>query len=1118
MAAGMAGVGYSLRAPDPRVAASTPSDPHPRKAAVSTKLVIVESPNKVRSIAGYLGPDFDVEASVGHIRDLAQPSELPAAQKKGPYGKFAVDVEDGFKPYYVINPDKRKTVAQLKRALKNADELYLATDDDREGEAIAWHLKEVLKPTVPVRRMTFTEITKEAVTRALGATRDIDTDRVDAQETRRILDRLVGYEISPVLWRKVRAGLSAGRVQSVATRLVVERERERMAFVAAGYWGVEARLAAGVDGAGAAGADAADGVAGTAGADAVAGPAGADATAGAAGAVAGPAGADATAGAAGAAGPDGAAGTPFTARLTSLDGRRVATGRDFTDAGVLRPAAVKAAVVHLREAGARAVADAVMRSRPRVSGVEDKPYRRRPAAPFTTSTLQQEASRKLRMNPRETMRVAQGLYENGFITYMRTDSTVLSGQAVAAARAQAAELYGAEYVPAKPRVYATKTKNAQEAHEAIRPAGDHFRTPAQVAGSLTGSQFRLYELIWKRTVASQMADAVGSTATVHVEVPLTGAGAGTGRSAGAQRTDARGAATRDAAAPATTRDAAAPATDADADRAFSTADFTASGTVITFRGFLAAYEEGRDAERYESESGGREQGRDGGDARLPAMSAGEELAALGAEAAGHETTPPPRYTEASLVKALEEREIGRPSTYASIMSTIADRGYVDHRGQALVPTWLAFAVTRLLEENFTELVDYDFTASMEADLDRIAAGREDRVAWLTRFYFGDRARSTGALAADDVVAAEAEQGLKAMVENLGEIDARAINSIEIGEGITLRVGRYGPYLEDAEGKRANVPSDVAPDELTVARARELFARAADDGRELGTDPATGHTIVAKDGRYGPYVTEVLPEPAAEDGAGTPARDAQGAGSTGRTKSTGATGTTGAKRRGARKAAAPKPRTASLFKSMDLSTVTLDQALDLLSLPRVVGRDAEGVDITAHNGRYGPYLKKGTDSRSLDSEEELFTVTLDRALELFAQPKRRRGQAAARGPLRELGTDPESGRPVVIKDGRFGPYFTDGVTNVTLRRGDDPATVTPERAYELLAEKRAKGPVKKRTTRKKTAKTTKTTRTSAKTAKATAKKTTAAAEKLAKATSGRPKAAGRATKAAAEKPS
>ena len=985
---------------------------------MSTKLVIVESPNKVRSIAGYLGPEFDVEASVGHIRDLPQPSELPATMKKGPYGKFAVDVEDDFTPYYVVNPDKKKTVTQLKKALKNADELYLATDDDREGEAIAWHLQQVLKPKVPVRRMVFTEITREAVTRALSNTRDLDIHLVDAQETRRILDRLVGYEVSPVLWRKVRAGLSAGRVQSVATRLVVERERERMAFRSASYWGVEADFST------------------------VLSPV------------------DVTA----------RQDTSFTARLVTLDGRRVATGRDFNDDGELRPAAVKASAVHLHQVGATAVAEAIGRGEPRVAGVEDKPYKRRPAAPFTTSTLQQEASRKLRMNPRETMRVAQGLYENGFITYMRTDSTVLSGQAVAAARAQVAELYGAEYVPAKPRVYATRSKGAQEAHEAIRPAGDHFRTPAQVADRLTGSQFRLYELIWKRTVASQMADAVGSTATVRVEVPLAPA-------AGAAR---------------------------DTGPAFSTAGFTASGTVITFRGFLAAYEEGRDAERYESDSeGGRAGAKGDRDTRLPAMSAGDDLAALSAEASGHETTPPPRYTEASLVKALEEREIGRPSTYAATMSTISDRGYVEHRGQALVPTWLAFAVTRLLEENFTELVDYDFTASMEADLDRIAAGREDRVAWLTRFYFGDRARSTGALAADDVVAAEAEQGLKAMVENLGEIDARAINSIEIGEGITLRVGRYGPYLEDAEGKRANVPSDVAPDELTVARAHELFARAADDGRELGTDPATGHTIVAKDGRYGPYVTEVLSEPAAEGGAGAPARDAQGAGSTGRTKSTGATGASGAKRRGTRKSAAPKPRTASLFKSMDLSTVTLDQALDLLSLPRVVGRDAEGVDITAHNGRYGPYLKKGTDSRSLDSEEELFTVTLDKALELFAQPKRRRGQAAARGPLRELGTDPESGRPVVIKDGRFGPYFTDGVTNVTLRRGDDPATVTPERAYELLAEKRAKGPVKKRTTRKKTAKTTKTTRTSA-------KKTTAAAEK--------PKAAGRTTKTATEKPS
>ena len=976
---------------------------------MSTKLVIVESPNKVRSIAAYLGAEFDVEASVGHIRDLAQPSELPPAEKKGPYGKFAVDVEDGFKPYYVVNPDKKKTVTQLRKALKGAEELYLATDDDREGEAIAWHLLQVLKPKVPVRRMTFTEITKEAVTRALASTRDLDIHLVDAQETRRILDRLVGYEVSPVLWRKVRAGLSAGRVQSVATRLVVERERERMAFVSAGYWGVEAEFAA-LPGAGASSISE-----------------------------------DA----------DARRANAFTARLATLDGRRVATGRDFTDAGGLRPAAVKAGTVHLHEGGAKAVADAVGRGRPRVAEVEEKPYKRRPAAPFTTSTLQQEASRKLRMNPRETMRVAQGLYENGFITYMRTDSTVLSGQAVAAARAQVAELYGAEYVPAKPRIYAAKSKGAQEAHEAIRPAGDHFRTPAQVSDQLAGAQFRLYELIWKRTVASQMADAVGSTATVRVEVPLKPAG-GVSRDAGLT---------------------------------FSTAGFTASGTVITFRGFLAAYEEGRDAERYESESagstgstgstgaGGKAGAKSDKDVRLPAMSAGDDLSALSAEASGHETTPPPRYTEASLVKALEEREIGRPSTYAAIMSTISDRGYVDHRGQALVPTWLAFAVTRLLEENFTELVDYDFTASMEADLDRIAAGQEDRIDWLTRFYFGQGSQALAVGGADvgpaDAVQADVEQGLKALVENLGEIDARAVNSIEIGEGITLRVGRYGPYLEDDEGKRANVPADVAPDELTVAKARELFERAADDGRELGVDPATGHTIIAKDGRYGPYVTEVLPEPSEEAASTESAASGEKTGKTGKT-----TRTTRAK-----KAAKPKPRTASLLKTMTLATVTLEQALDLLSLPRIVGQDAEGVDITAQNGRYGPYLKKGTDSRSLETEEQIFTVTLEQALELFAQPKRRRGQAAARGPLRELGTDPESGRPVVIKDGRFGPYFTDGETNVTLRRGDDPATVTPERAYELLAEKRAKGPAKKRTTRKTAAKKT--------TTKKAAKKTTTA---------------------------
>ncbi|WP_454925918.1 type I DNA topoisomerase [Actinomyces oris] len=960
---------------------------------MSTKLVIVESPNKVRSIAGYLGPEFDVEASVGHIRDLPQPSELPATMKKGPYGKFAVDVEDDFTPYYVVNPDKKKTVAQLKKALKEADELYLATDDDREGEAIAWHLQQVLKPKVPVRRMVFTEITREAVTRALDNTRELDIHLVDAQETRRILDRLVGYEVSPVLWRKVRAGLSAGRVQSVATRLVVERERERMAFRSASYWGVEATFSTVLSAV------------------------------------------DVTA----------RQEASFTARLVTLDGRRVATGRDFNDDGQLRPAALKASAVHLHQVGATAVAEAIGRGEPRVVGVEDKPYKRRPAAPFTTSTLQQEASRKLRMNPRETMRVAQGLYENGFITYMRTDSTVLSGQAVAAARSQVAELYGAEYVPERPRVYASKSKGAQEAHEAIRPAGDHFRTPAQVSGELTGAQFRLYELIWKRTVASQMADAVGSTATVTVEVPLTPV-AGESRDSGPT---------------------------------FSTAGLTASGTVITFRGFLAAYEEGRDAERYQDDAGAA--AKDSKDVRLPAMISGQELAALDAEASGHETTPPPRYTEASLVKALEEREIGRPSTYAATMSTISDRGYVDHRGQALVPTWLAFAVTRLLEENFAELVDYDFTASMERDLDRIAAGEEDRVAWLRRFYNGqggagaEQAAQAASGELEAVAAALRAQGLKGLVDNLGEIDARAVNSIEIGEGITLRVGRYGPYLEDAEGKRANVPADLAPDELTVDKARELFTRAADDGRELGVDPVSGHVIIAKDGRYGPYVTEVLPEPEETAEAET-AKTAKTEKSTKTKKTT--------------KAAKPKPRTASLLRSMDLSTVTLEQALDLLSLPRVVGQDPEsGEDITAQNGRYGPYLKKGTDSRSLETEEQIFTVTLEQALEIFAQPKRRRGQAAARGPLRELGQDPATEKPVVIKDGRFGPYITDGQTNVTVPRSEDPATISAERAFELLADKRAKGPAKKRTTRKTTAKKATTKKTTTKKA-ATAKTATA----------------------------
>ncbi|MBZ2197294.1 type I DNA topoisomerase [Occultella gossypii] len=896
------------------------------------RLVIVESPAKARTIAGYLGSDFDVEASVGHIRDLAQPSELPAEMKKGPYKKFAIDVDNGFDPYYVVDADKKKKVAELKKLLKGADELYLATDEDREGEAIAWHLLEVLEPKVPVKRMVFHEITREAIQRALENTRDLDTRLVDAQETRRLLDRLYGYEVSPVLWRKVRQGLSAGRVQSVATRLVVERERERMAFRSAEYWDIKGTFTGG---------------------------------------------------------REQTAGTSFGARLVAVDGARVATGKDFGDDGVLRTRAA----VQLTEADARGLVTALEGCQVQVRSVEEKPYTRRPAAPFTTSTLQQEASRKLRMNSRQAMRTAQTLYENGYITYMRTDSSALSGQAVSAARKQATELYGADYIPAKPRMYATKSKGAQEAHEAIRPAGDSFRTPAQVARELAGDQFRLYELIWKRTVASQMADAKGSTASIRL---------------GTTATDGRD------------------------------AEFAASGTVITFRGFLAAYEEGRDVERYEE--------GDAKEARLPDLQVGDGVATEQLVADGHETSPPPRYTEASLVKALEERGIGRPSTYAATIGVITDRGYVLRRGQALVPSWLAFSVVRLLEEHFPRLVDYDFTAAMESDLDRIAAGEADRVDWLAGFYFGR----------------DGVEGLKHQVEDLGEIDAREINSISVGEDIVLRVGRYGPYIEappleeGGEARRASVPEDIAPDELTLAKAKELFEAGGDGDRELGTDPESGHQIVARSGRYGPYVTEILPEP---DDAEAP-------------------------KKGAKKAVKAKPRTSSLFKDMDLNTVDLDSALKLLSLPRVVGKDPEsGDEITAQNGRYGPYLKKGTDSRSLASEDQIFDVTLEQALEIYAQPKRGRGATSA-PPLKEFGEDPVSGKPVVVKDGRFGAYVTDGTTNATLRKDDPVETLTAERAYELIAEKRAKGPAKKpagraSTTRKPAAKKTAAKKTTAK---------------------------------------
>ncbi|MFD6140623.1 type I DNA topoisomerase [Promicromonospora sp. NPDC060271] len=910
------------------------------------KLVIVESPTKARKIQSYLGDDYEVEASVGHIRDLPQPKDLPAEMKKGPYGKFSVDVDNGFDPYYVVHADKKKKVSELKKALKDADELFLATDEDREGEAIAWHLIQELKPKVPVKRMVFHEITRDAILRALENTRELDQDLVDAQETRRILDRLYGYEVSPVLWRKVRQGLSAGRVQSVATRLVVERERERMAFVSADYWDVAGTFAVADDGGAASGQPS------------------------------------------------------FRARLTQLAGAKVASGRDFDDRGRLK---VRTGVVQLSESTATAVVSGLQAADFSVRSLETKPYTRRPAAPFTTSTLQQEAGRKLRMSSRQAMRTAQGLYENGYITYMRTDSPSLSAEATSAARRQAAELYGPEYVPGAPRLYQSKSKGAQEAHEAIRPAGDSFRTPAQVAGELSGDQFRLYELIWKRTVASQMADAKGSTASVRLGATIVG-----GEQDGNE------------------------------------AVFSASGTVISFRGFLAAYEEGADADTEAAEGAAAKE------TRLPTMSEGDALTGTDLTADGHSTSPPARYTEASLVKALEERGIGRPSTYAATISTIQDRGYVITRGQALVPTWLAFAVIRLLEEHFDRLVDYDFTATMEADLDQIAAGSRERVAWLKEFYFGE---APGNLGTSDELGVDSDGGgLRALVANLGEIDAAAINSVDIGEGIRVRVGRYGPYLEDLaaeveEGKtppRASVPDDVAPDELTVAKARELLAAGADDGRVLGTHPETGNPVIAKNGRYGPYVTEQLPEPDLDP-------DLSAA----------------AKKRAL--AALPKPKTASLLKTQSLDSVTLEDALQLMSLPRVVGTDPEsGDEITAQNGRYGPYLKKGTDSRTLPSEEAMFTVTLEEALEIYKQPKRGRGRTAT-PPLRELGDDPNSGKPIQVKDGRFGPYVTDGETNRTLPRDVTPESITAERAIELLAEKRAQGPAKKRTTRASTAK-------------------------------------------------
>ena len=887
------------------------------------KLVIVESPAKARTIEGYLGRDYVVESSIGHIRDLPQTAaDIPAKIKGEPWARLGVNVDDGFKPVYVVSRDKKSHISKLKSLLKDADELYLATDEDREGEAIAWHLLDELKPRadLPVKRMVFHEITPHAIEAAVENPREIDMDLVEAQEARRILDRLYGYEVSPVLWKKVMSGLSAGRVQSVATRLVVDRERERMVFKAASYWDLEGTFDAGAD----------------------------------------------------------HEQRMFPAKLHAVDEVRVARGSDFLDTGELKP---NAQVVHLSQGRAEALVEALHDTAFAVRSVESKPYTRSPYAPFRTTTMQQEASRKLGFSASRTMSVAQRLYENGFITYMRTDSTTLSDTAIAAARDQARELYGAEYLPDSPRTYANKVKNAQEAHEAIRPAGDSFRTPAQTG--LSGDEFRLYELIWMRTIASQMKDAKGNTVTVRLGGPA-----------------------------ATGEDVV----------------FSASGRTITFHGFLKAYVESTDD---------TDAARDDQETRLPNLAEGASVSAASMRASGHETKPPARYTEASLISELEKREIGRPSTYASIIGTILNRGYVYKKGTALVPAWLAFSVIRLLEEHFARLVSYEFTARMEDVLDDIAGGRKDLQTELAEFYFG-----SGNV-----------EGLKKLVTELGEIDAKELATFPVRRpdgtpsGIDLRVGRYGPYVEDttAEGEtkpRANVPEDLPPDELTEERARELLANPAGAERELGTDPETGHLVVARNGRYGPYVTEVLPDDAPKK---------------------------------------QKPRTGSLFKDMSLDTVTLEQALRLLWLPRVVGTDPEsGEEITAQNGRYGPYLKKGTDSRSLESEQQIFDVTLEQALAIYAQPKTR-GRQAASAPLKELGNDPVSGKPVVVKAGRFGEYVTDGEYNATLRKDDSVEAITLERAAELLAERRAKGPAKKAAKRgaKKTA-----------AKKTTAKKTTA----------------------------
>ena len=904
---------------------------------VSKSLVIVESPAKARTIAGYLGKEYVVESSIGHIRDLpkkksAVPEDLRARFAKG--DELGVDVENDFTPYYVVDADKKQQIAKLKKLLKDADQLYLATDEDREGESIAWHLAEVLRPKVPVKRMVFHEITKKAIQAAIANPREIDRRLVDAQEARRILDRLYGYNVSPVLWKKVtNKGASAGRVQSVATRIVVERERARMRFNKAQYWDLEAQLAK----------------------------------------------------------SDGA---ELTAKLVSIDGQRLASGKDFGESGTV----TRKDVVVLDEAAAKELAGQLKGASFNVKSVERKPYKRTPAPPFMTSTLQQEASRKLRFDAKRAMRNAQSLYESGYITYMRTDSTTLSDAAITAARKQIQDLYGADHMPAKPRSYANKVKNAQEAHEAIRPAGDSWKPPEEVAKEVGRDEARLYELIWKRTVASQMEDARGETLSVRIE-SLVGQ---------------------------------------------KKVELGVSGRTITFPGFLRAYVEGSDDPEAELENKEK---------HLPPLAEGEALEGKRFEPQGHETQPPARFTEASLVRALEELGVGRPSTYASIMGTIVDRGYVWKKGSALIPSWKAFAVIRLLEQHFPQLVDYAFTARMEDELDSIASGEEDVVPWLSRFYLGPSNDQQPA----NVNGVAMGVGLRELVspDHLEAIDARKVSSVvlgqdEAGQDICVRYGKWGAYLQRGdEGDRANLDDTIPPDEMTLEKAIELLEMPSDE-RELGKDPESGEIVIAKSGRFGPYVQlGATPEDRKE-----------------------------------------KPKTASLFKAMSLETITLEEALKLLSLPRQVGKGDDGEPIEALNGRYGPYLKHGKETRSLEKEEQIFEVSLEEAKKILAQPKTRGRRSAANAePLKTLGEDPVSGSPIQVKEGRWGPYVTDGETNASLRKGDSIEEITTERAADLLQMRRDRGPVKKkRATKKKTTKKTSKKKAKKKTSKKAKKKT------------------------------